>query len=76
MPIYVYETIPDNPGEEPKYHEINQSETDDPLTVHPETGESIRRVVLGKFGVLSSTGAIPMKSNTESDSCGPGCCCG
>ena len=54
MTTYVYETIPQKHGEEPRYFEIKQNMNDQPLTKHPETGESIRRVVLGGFGVLSS----------------------
>ena len=56
MPIYVYETIPVKTGEKPKRYEIRQSMKDEPLTTHPETGEPIRRVILGGFGILSSTG--------------------
>jgi hypothetical protein len=42
-----------------------------PLTKHPETGEQIRRVVLGGFGVLSSKPA----SGNSGSSCGPDCGC-
>ena len=56
MPIYVYETIPVKTGKKPKCYEIRQSMKDEPLTTHPETGEPIRRVILGGFGILSSTG--------------------
>ena len=54
MTTYVYETIPSKAGEKPRYFEFKQSMSDKPLTKHPETGEPIRRVVLGGFGVLSS----------------------
>ena len=47
MTTYVYETIPGKEGEKPRYFEIKQSMNDKPLTQHPETGEPIRRVVLG-----------------------------
>ena len=73
MTTYVYETIPQKPGEKAKYFEIKQSMNDKPLTKHPETGESIRRVVLGGFGTLSS------KSGSDSGSdcgCKPGTCGG
>ena len=73
MTTYVYETIPSKPGAKPKYFEIKQSMNDAPLTKHPETGEPIRRVVLGGFGTLSS------KRSGNSDSgcgCAPGGCCG
>lgn len=73
MTTYVYETIPSKPGAKPKYLEIKQSTSDAALTKHPETGEPIRRVVLGGFGTLSS------KDSGNSDSgcgCAPGGCCG
>jgi predicted nucleic acid-binding Zn ribbon protein len=69
---YVYETMPSKAGEKPRYHEIKQSMSDAPLTKHPETGEPIRRVVLGGFGVLSSNPAS--SSSNSSCGCGPGCC--
>ena len=74
MTTYVYETMPSKAGEKPRYHEIKQSMSDAPLTKHPETGELIRRVVLGGFGVLSSKPA----SSSSNSSCGcvPGGCCG
>lgn len=74
MTTYVYESIPSNPGEKPRYFEIRQSMTEAALTRHPETGEPIRRVVLGGFGVLSSK---PAGSPTGSScGCAPGGCCG
>ena len=74
MPIYVYETIPQKPSEKARVFEFKQSMTDAPLTNHPETGEPIRRVVLGGFGVLSS--AKPTRSSGGSSCCQPGsgCC--
>ncbi|HOL94609.1 MAG TPA: zinc ribbon domain-containing protein [bacterium] len=72
MPIYVYETIPSNPEEKPTIYELQQSMTDAPLTRHPETGEPIRRVILGGFGILSSAG-----NDIRRSGCGPGAgCCG
>ena len=53
---YVYEPIHPKAGAKPRYFEIKQSMDDAPLTKHPETGEPIRRVVLGGFGTLSSKG--------------------
>jgi len=44
-----------------------------PLTKHPETGEPIRRVVLGGFGMLSSK---PASNSGSACGCGPGGCCG
>ena len=75
MTTYVYETIPSQAGEKPRYFEFKQAMNDAPLTQHPETGESIRRVVLGGYGVLSSS---PVKSGANKSTCGcaPGSCCG
>jgi predicted nucleic acid-binding Zn ribbon protein len=75
MTTYVYETIPAKSGEKPRYFEIKQSMKEAALTKHPETGEPIRRVVLGGFGVLSSgksESAAPAKAPS---CCGPGCGC-
>jgi predicted nucleic acid-binding Zn ribbon protein len=71
MTTYVYETIPSKSGPKPRYFEFKQSMNDAPLTKHPETGEPIRRVVLGGFGVLSSKPG-EVKSGS---SCGPSCGC-
>jgi predicted nucleic acid-binding Zn ribbon protein len=69
MTTYVYETIPSKASEKPRYFEIKQNMNAKPLTKHPETGEPIRRVVLGGFGLLSSRA-------TASSSSGGGCCSG
>ena len=74
MTTYVYETIPAKSGEEPRYFEIKQNMNAKPLTKHPETGEPIRRVVLGGFGVLSS-GKASTESAPGSACCGPSCGC-
>lgn len=66
MTTYVYETIPSAPGEKPRYYEIKQNMNDLPLFTHPDTGEQIRRVVLGGLGVL--------KKGETGDAGGP--CCG
>ena len=71
MTTYVYETIPTKAGEEPRYFEFKQAMTELPLAKHPETGEPIRRVVLGGFGLLSSKGA----SGDSGGGCGPSCGC-
>jgi predicted nucleic acid-binding Zn ribbon protein len=71
MTTYVYETIPGKSDEKPRYFEFKQSMSDAPYANHPETGEPIRRVVLGGFGVLSSKPA----TGTSGSSCGPSCGC-
>jgi predicted nucleic acid-binding Zn ribbon protein len=69
MTTYVYETIPAGENEEPRFFEIQQSMKDEPLKTHPETGEPIRRVILGGFGLMKSDKVPP------AGSCGPGCGC-
>lgn len=69
MTTYVYETIPSDPTTKPTLYEIQQSMRDEPLTEHPETGEPIRRIILGGYGAL--TKAEPSGGET----CGPSCCC-
>ena len=73
MTTYVYEPIHQKSGAKPRYFEIKQSMKDEPLTKHPETGEPIRRVVLGGFGTLSSKGKA---DSGHSCGCKPGSCCG
>lgn len=72
MATYIYETIPQEPGEEPVRFEIQQSMRDDALTAHPETGVPVRRVITGGFGFMggSDTAKVPT-TNT-----GGGCCGG
>lgn len=66
MPVYIYETIPPNEDEEVERFEVKQSMLDDALTVHPDSGKPVRRVI---------TGGIPMptKSSGNCDD-GGGCC--
>ena len=73
MTTYVYETVPTPEGEAPEYIENKQSMNDPALTHHPETGQPIRRVILGGIGVLKSGHA---KSASDEGCCGgsPGCC--
>jgi len=59
MTTYVYETIPAKKGEKVRHFEIKQSMKDNALTKHPETGEAIRRVVVGGYGVLKSGQQAP-----------------
>ena len=73
MTTYVYETIPSKSGEKPRYFEIKQNMNAAALKKHPETGETIRRVVLGGFGTLSSK---PAGNSGSACGCGPGGCCG
>ncbi|NQY32433.1 MAG: zinc ribbon domain-containing protein [Coraliomargarita sp.] len=54
MATYVYETIPENPQEEPEQFEWQQSMMDDPLTHHPETGVPVRRLISGGLGTIGT----------------------
>ncbi len=73
MPAYVYETIPQKHGEKKRYYEFLQSKTDEPFTKHLETGEPIRRVTLGCFGMLTRRDP----GNNSGSCCGSGSgCCG
>jgi predicted nucleic acid-binding Zn ribbon protein len=67
MPTYIYETIPESCCADSKHYEINQCETDAPLTRHPETNEPIKRVLLGGKELIKKA---------DGDSCcsGPACC--
>ena len=73
MTTYVYETIPAKEGDSVEYFEIKQSMKDTTLTRHPETGQAIRRVILGGFGILKSENSSP--ASRCSSGCGPGGCC-
>lgn len=66
--IYLYETIPAREGDEVKHYELKQAMSEAPLTRHPETGEPIRRVILGGWGLMKGAGKL--------ESAGGGCCCG
>ena len=46
MPTYVYRIIPSDPQAPEQRFEIRQSIHDAPLTVHPETGQPVERVIL------------------------------
>lgn len=59
MPNYLYESIPGSEGEPLRYYEIQQRLSDKPLTVHPETGESIRKSIQAGAVVSGSSGAMP-----------------
>lgn len=76
MATYVYETIPAKSGEKPKRYEIKQSMNDQPLAKHPQTGESIRRVVSGGFGLMTKGGGEGSSAPSGGHRCGMNGCCG
>lgn len=53
MPTYCYETIPTDPSVPPRRFEVEQRMSAPPLTQAPDTGEPVRRVVLGGLGFLN-----------------------
>jgi predicted nucleic acid-binding Zn ribbon protein len=73
MPTYVYETIPQFEGEQPKRFEIRQSMKDAALTQHPDSGQPVRRVPIGGTGLMGA--ASSTSSSSSGGSCGTGCGC-
>jgi len=79
MATYVYEIIPQKPGEPPRQFEFVQSMKDPPLKRHPETGEPVRRVISGGFGLMGvGVKSTPAPRATRGGGCGCGgaCSCG
>jgi predicted nucleic acid-binding Zn ribbon protein len=72
MPTYIYETIPQFEGDQPKRFEIKQSMKDSALTQHPDSGQPVRRIPIGGTGVMG--GSSSGQSNSGG-SCGTGCGC-
>jgi hypothetical protein len=71
---YLYETIPGSDGGEIRRYEIKQSIHDAALKLHPETGEPIRRVIVGGVGFMTGKSSSPGPAKP-----GPprsGCSCG
>ncbi len=68
MATYVYETIPHKPGQKPVQFEVSQSMNDDPLTKHPQTGEPVRRIISGGYGLITQKAQPPPP-------CGNQCAC-
>ncbi len=62
MTTYIYETIPQTPRGKPRRFEVQQSMRDKPLTEHPETGEPVRRVIAGGYGLITQHAAPPPRA--------------
>jgi hypothetical protein len=75
MATYVYETIPRNPGETPLRFEFQQSMKDPPLSRHPETGQAMKRIVSGGFGIMNAVGKTAPASKAAPAPCSAGCAC-
>ncbi len=74
MATYIYETT-DETGPVKRF-EIQQSMKDAPLTRHPETGEPIRRVISGGYGVMAKGGGQNDAPSAQSGGGGCGTSCG
>ena len=76
MATYVYETIPSQPGAEPRRFEVVQSMKDAPLSRHPDTGEPVRRVISGGFGFMEKAGPKSVAAPASAAApCAAGCAC-
>jgi predicted nucleic acid-binding Zn ribbon protein len=60
MTTYIYETLPAKAGAAPRRFEVSQSMKDAPLTRHPETGEPVRRVIAGGYGLITQKAPAPV----------------
>ncbi len=73
MPTYVYETISQN-GEPVERFEVEQRMSDAPLTLHPQTQQPVRRVIVGGSGFsVGGASNAPAASVSGGHSCGAGC---
>lgn len=73
MATYVYETISQQEGEAPRRFELVQSMKDAPLVQHPDTGEPIKRVIIGGYGLMGLSEKKPSPNPVAA--CQPGCAC-
>jgi predicted nucleic acid-binding Zn ribbon protein len=71
---YLYETIPAKEGGKTRQFEIKQSIKDAALTKHPDTGEPIRRVISGGWGLMGKKAERPPAGGGGHRCHGPGCC--
>ena len=71
MPIYVYETIPEDPLEESTRFEFKQSIKDEALSTHPQTGVPVKRVISGGISIMPGKGGASDGGNC----CSGGSCC-
>lgn len=60
MATYVYETIPQKPGQKARRFEIEQKMSEPALTKDPKTGEPVRRVIVGGSIITRGTGILSM----------------
>jgi len=60
MATYLYETIPQKPGEKPRQFEFVQKMSEPALTHDPETGLPVRRVITGGSLITRGTSILSM----------------
>ena len=78
MPIYVYETIPSASDAAPERFELRQSMAEAPLTMHPESGVPVRRVLSGGLVTFTNSQSGDMcgvPGGAPRGGCGSGNCC-
>ena len=73
MATYVYETIPRSARDAPRRFELVQSMKDAPLAQHPETGEPVKRIITGGYGLMGVTEKAAVAA--PATPCAPGCAC-
>lgn len=71
MATYLYETT--DPDQPVRQFELQQSMKDAPLTVHPENGAAIRRVITGGFGYMAKGGSGDAAASSMA-AAGSSCC--
>lgn len=77
MATYVYETIPTAPDEAPRRFECVQSMKDRPLARDPVSGQPVRRVISGGYGLLGVGASKPEAGPPVGGGggCQAGCAC-
>ena len=73
MATYIYETIPTQPDASPRRFEVVQSMNDAPLQRHPTTGEPVKRIISGGFGLMGVSEKAT--SPAPATPCAAGCAC-
>jgi len=74
MATYIYETVPDSPEVPVRRFEVKQSMNDAPLTHDPKSGQPVRRIISGGFGLITSSANTDSASAHSCGSGGCGCC--
>jgi predicted nucleic acid-binding Zn ribbon protein len=64
MATYIYETVPKNPKQKPRRFEVQQKMSDPAFKTDPQTGEPVRRVIVGGSGWVTH-GASILSMNTK-----------